>query len=440
MTDNRFVESNRLQSKASQLIPAGCHTYSKGVDQFPQLAPGFIQSGNGAWVTDMDGNTFLDWGMGLRSVSLGYGYPRVTQKVIDYVQKGQGPNFTRPAPVEVELAELLVELIPSAEMVKFSKNGSDVTSAAIRLSRAYTGRKRIAFCKEHPFFSFNDWFIGTTPCNNGIPEQVSELSVSFQYNDAQSLERIFELYPGDVAAVILEPVTSIPPAEGFLKRVRELTHKHGAVLIFDEMISGFRFGLPGAQTTFGIHPDLSTFGKAIGNGFSCAVLAGKRDIMSLGGLEHLQPRLFLLSATNGAETHSLAAAIETVLEFREKNVIGHIELIGERLQEGWRQTVMAHGLDQHLQIGGYPNSPVYVCKDEQLIPSAAFRTLFLQEMIREGVLIPYISISYSHGEREVTKTLEALDRTCAVYHQALDQGFQSVLTGPPVKPVFRKFN
>ncbi|KEQ26302.1 glutamate-1-semialdehyde 2,1-aminomutase [Paenibacillus tyrfis] len=438
MKDERFLRSADLTKKAARLIPAGCHTYSKGADQFPQLAPGFIQSGSGAWVKDVDHNTFLDWGMGLRSVSLGYDYSRVTRKVMEHVCRGS--NFTRPSPIEVEVAELLTDIIPSADMVKFAKNGSDVTTAAIRLSRAYTGRKRIAYCKEHPFFSFDDWFIGTTPCDNGIPDQLSELSVPFHYNDIASLERIFQQYPDDIAAVIMEPVTGERPAANFLQRVRQLTQKHGAVLVFDEMITGFRFGLPGAQTAFGVEPDLSTFGKAIGNGFSCAVLAGKREIMELGGLDHPHTRTFLLSATNAAETHSLAAVQETVLEFREKDIIGHIERTGKKLMDGWRQVTALHGIGRYLQIGGYPNSPVIVCKDEQESPSLAFRTIFLQEMIRESVLMPYVSISYSHGGSEVAKTLGALDQTCKAYKKALEQGAQSVLVGPAVKPVFRKFN
>lgn len=438
MSDERFKRSTILTGKAKHLIPAGCHTYSKGSDQFPQLSPGFLQSGTGAWVTDVDGNQFLDWGMGLRSVSLGYGYSRVRNKVMEYLKYGS--NFTRPAPIEVELAELLVDVIPSAEMVKFAKNGSDVTSASIRLSRAYTGRKRVAFCKEHPFFSFNDWFIGTTPCNNGVPDEGNELSLPFHYNDIASLEAIFDRYPGEIAAVILEPVTSVPPANQFLEKVRERTKKEGALLIFDEMITGFRFGIPGAQSYFGIEPDLCTFGKAIGNGFSCALLAGRRDIMSLGGLEHQDPRVFLLSATNGAETHSLAAVQETILEIVEKDVVSHIKKVGEKLMTGWNETVSAHQLQDYLQIHGYAYSPVFTCRDDQLKSSSAFRTLFLQEMIRAGVLFPYVSISYSHGQQEIEKTIEAINYTCLTYKKALEHGVDAYLVGSPIKPVFRKFN
>lgn len=434
----RFSNSRQMREKAHKLIPAGCHTYSKGDDQFPQLSPGFIRSGKGAWVQDVDGNAFLDWGMGLRSVSLGHGYDRVVRKVIEVVQLGS--NFTRPAPIETELAERLVDLIPSAEMVKYAKNGSDITSAAVRLSRAYTGRNRVAICKEHPFFSFNDWFIGTTPCNNGIPDEITELTLSFHYNDIKSLQDLYDRYPGEIAAVILEPVTSEPPQDSFLQQVRQLTKKEGSVLVFDEMITGFRFGFPGAQTRFGVDPDLSTFGKAIGNGFSCAVLTGKREIMELGGLHHSNPRVFLLSGTHGAETHALAAVNETIQEYREKDVVGHMERIGSQLMQRWKETVRHFKLEEYLVVEGYSCSPVVTCFDRQKLPSAWFRTLFLQEMIRNGVLIPYISISFSHSEKEIDFTIEALERTCHIYQKALEGDVQKFVVGPPVKPVFRQFN
>ncbi|MFJ9497469.1 glutamate-1-semialdehyde 2,1-aminomutase [Brevibacillus centrosporus] len=436
--DQRFLQSRLLQEKAHKLIPAGCHTYSKGDDQFPELSPAFIRSGKGAWVQDVDGNTFLDWGMGLRSVSLGHGYDRIVKKVIEYVQLGS--NFTRPAPIETELAERLLDLIPSAEMVKYAKNGSDVTSAAVRLSRAYTGRKRVAVCKEHPFFSFHDWFIGTTPCNNGIPDEITELTLSFHYNDIQSLLDLYDRYPGEIAAVIMEPVTTQEPHESFLQQVRQITKKEGSVLIFDEMITGFRYGLPGAQSRFGVEPDLSAFGKAIGNGFSCAVLAGKREIMELGGLHHHNPRVFLLSGTHGAETHSLAAVNETIQEYREKDVVGHMQRMGSLLVGRWNDTVRKCKLEDYLVIGGYPCSPIVTCFDGDKRPSAWFRTLFLQEMVRNGVLIPYISISYSHREKEVDFTIEALEKACLIYQKALEGDVQKWVSGPPVKPVFRKFN
>jgi len=434
-----FDKSRALSQRAHELIPAGCHTYSKGDDQFPFDSPGFIERGSGCYVTDVDGNRFLDWGMGLRSVILGHAYPRVLEAVHAHLQWGS--NFPRPAPVEVELAEILVDLIPCAEMVKFAKDGSDVTSGAVRLARAYTCRPMVAICREHPFFSFNDWFIGSTPCNAGVPEAVQALTVKFNYNDLQSLERIFSDHPGQIAAVVLEPVAFESPQAGFLEGVRDISRRHGAVLIFDEMISGFRFHLGGAQTHFNVTPDLATFGKALANGFSVSALVGWREIMELGGIKHNKPRVFLLSATHGAETHALAAAVATVAELKEKEVIPHLWRIGSRLQQGLKQLVQRFGLDSLVEVAGYPCSPLITFRDAAGGISMPLRTLFLQEMIAHGVLIPWVAVSFSHGDAEVQLTLDAAEQALEVLRKAVREGSTDrYLAGPPAKPVFRRFN
>lgn len=427
-----------MSRRAHELIPAGCHTYSKGDDQFPFNAPGFLERGEGCTVWDVDGNEYLDWGMGLRSVILGHGYPRVIKAV--RAQLERGTNFVRPSPVELELAELLTSLIPSAEMVKFAKNGSDVTSAAVRLARAYTGRDYVAVCQEHPFFSFDDWFIGTTPPSAGIPEAVKSQSLTFHYNDIESLEKLFAEFPDQIAAVIMEPVALEPPRDNFLGRVRELAHRHKAVLVFDEMISGFRWHLRGAQTYFDIVPDISTFGKGMGNGFSVAAIVGRREIMELGGIKHDKPKVFLLSSTHGGEAHSLAAAIETIRELEEKNVAAHLWRIGQALQDGFNQLAGEMGLGEQVACVGYPCSPAIVTKDRDGQVSLPLRTLFLQEMTAQGVLMPYIATSFAHTEREVERTLEAAASALEVYASALDEGVDKYLAGPAVKPVFRKFN
>jgi glutamate-1-semialdehyde 2,1-aminomutase len=438
MKNLSFEKSRKLSRRAHELIPAGAHTYSKADDQFPLNAPGFIERGEGCRVWDVDGNQFLDWGMGLRSVILGHGYPAVLDAV--YAQIAKGTNFLRPSPVEVELAELVHELIPSAEMVKFAKNGSNVTSAAIRLARAYTGRDLIAFCREHPFFSFDDWFIGTTPANAGVPEVITNQSLAFHYNDIQSVENLFAKYPGRIAAVILEPVTIEEPANDFLQQLRELAHKNGALLIFDEMITGFRWHLAGAQTYFNVIPDISTFGKAIGNGFSVALLAGKKEIMELGGIIHDKPKVFLLSTTHGSETHSLAASMATIKEMSEHDVVSHLWKTGKALQDGLNNLAAEMGISDYINCIGYPCSPGIVTRDREKQVSLAFRTLFIQEMIQHGVLIPYVATSFSHTQKEVDQTLEAATHALDVYARALEEGVDQYLIGPAVKPVFRKFN
>jgi glutamate-1-semialdehyde 2,1-aminomutase len=434
-----FEKSNKLAERAHTLIPGACHTYSKGDDQFPLQSPRFIERGSGCRVFDLDGNEYLDWGMGLRSVLLGHGYPAVLEAVNYQLQNGT--NFTRPAPIEVELAELLVNLVPSAQMVKFAKNGSTVTTAAVKLARAYTGRDYVALCRDHPFFSYDDWFIGTTPCSAGVPKAIQDLSLTFGYNDLDEIERLFARHPQGIAAVILEPATAVPPASGYLAGLRELCTRHGTVLIFDEMITGFRWHLSGAQAYFDVTPDLSTFGKGMGNGFSVAALVGKREIMELGGIRHQKEKVFLISTTHGAETHSLAAALATITELRDKQVIGHLWRVGGALVEGFNALSGELGLTQHAKASGYPCSPVFTFYDRSGAVSSPLRTLFLQEMIARGVLIPYISPSFTHRDREVDETLAATRHALSVCRQALDENaIEKHLVGPPTKPVFRKYN
>jgi len=434
-----FEKSKQLGRRAEDLIPAGCHTYSKGRDQFPELAPDVLVRGEGCRTWDADGNEYIDWGMGLRSVILGHAYEPVLAAVRQHLKLGA--NFTRPAPIEADVAEKLIELIPCGEMVKFAKNGSDVTTAALRLARACTGRDHIAFCADHPFFSVDDWFIGTTPPSAGIPQSHYALSHRFAYNDLPSLQRIFDEHAEQVAAVIMEPVTDVEPAAGFLEGVRKLTTRQGAVLIFDEMISGFHWHLKGAQHYFGVTPDLATFGKALGNGFSISALLGRREIMDRGGLRHKHKRCFLLSTTHGAETHALAACLATLRELEEKNVVEHLWKIGRLLMSGLRDAAKAAGLEKNVTLYGYPCSPRMGFADSAGKPSAALRTLFLQETIARGVLMPYFAPSFSHDEQAVEQTVAASAEAFAVLKSALrEDKIDQYLIGPPIKPVFREFN
>jgi glutamate-1-semialdehyde 2,1-aminomutase len=420
------------------LIPGGAHTYSKGDDQFPSNAPRFLEHGDGAYVWDDKGNRFLDWTMGLRTVTLGYRYAPVIEAAIEQMWKGS--NFGRPSRIEAETAEDLLSIIPKAEMVKFAKNGSAVTTAAVKLARAYTGRDLVAICSDHPFFSFDDWFIGSTPCDAGIPQSTKELTVGFRYNDLGSVERLFEWRGSELAGLIMEAATSEPPRNDFLRSVRELCRKHGTMFILDEMITGFRWHRGGAQAYFDIDPDLSTFGKAIGNGFSMAAVAGKRDIMELGGLRHDRKRVFLLSATHGAENHALAASRAVMKAYREQPVIEQIWRAGRDLMQGMNDAGRQAGIAGHFEMFGYPCSPYFVCKDGSGSPSAAFRTLFLQEMVRHGVILNYVAPSIAHRREEIDRTIEAARAAFIIYARALTDGLDTFLQGPPLKPVFRPFN
>ena len=429
----------KLNENVHKLIPGGAHTYSKGDDLFPSNAPRFIVKGEGCHIYDNEGNKFIDWGVGLASVILGHCYPRVIDAVMEQLK--QGVNFSRPSLVESELSELLVDLIPCAEMCKFAKNGSNVTTAAIKLSRAYTQRDYVALCGDHPFFSFDDWFIGTTPCNAGVPKAVRELSLTFKYNDIDSLKELFKKYPGKIAAVILEPSIGSPPRDGFLEKVRDVTHENGAVLIFDEMITGFRLDISGAQKYYNVIPDIATFGKGMGNGFSAAALTGKREIMELGGITHNKERVFLLSTTHGAETHSLAAAIANIKEIRDKNVVDHLWSIGKLLQDGIRELIDTMELENYFHIGGYSCRPAFGYKESGEGTALEMNTLFLQELYKHGVFIQSIGITYSHSEKEVTETLSAMEKAFSVCKKAVDSGsIRSYIQGQTIRPVFRKYN
>jgi glutamate-1-semialdehyde 2,1-aminomutase len=434
----QFQESRRLQARSHAVIPGGAHTYSKGDDQYPEHAPVFIARGKGSHVWDADGNEFIEYGMGLRAVTLGHAFEPIIEAACQ--QMLLGSNFTRPAAIEVEYAEELLGVLPNAGMVKFAKNGSDVTTAAVKLARAYTGRDLVAFCADHPFFSVDDWFIGKTELNTGVPQAIRDLSVTFRYNDLDSVRELFVKYPGQIACVILEPATAEEPKDGFLNRLKQLCHEQGCIFILDEMITGFRWHLNGAQHVYDVAPDLSTFGKAMGNGFSIAALAGKTEIMGLGGIEHETERLFLLSTTHGAETHALAASRATLQFYQHNNVIGHLYRQGERLRAGINESVARRRLSGYFEILGRPCNLVYATRDLDQKPSQAFRTLFLQELINHGVLAPSFVVSYSHTDEDIDRTVDVVDQALAIYTRALENGVEKILQGRPVKPVNRRYN
>ncbi|MDH6229806.1 glutamate-1-semialdehyde 2,1-aminomutase [Mesorhizobium soli] len=435
----RFEKSARLREHAHRLIPGGSHTYAKGDDQYPLLAPGFIARGLGCHVWDVDGNRYIEYGMGNRAVGLGHAYPKVLQAVERELR--DGCNFTRPASIEVEAAETFLDLIPTAEMVKFCKDGSDATSGALKLARAYTGRDVVACCADHPFFSVDDWFIGTTEMNAGVPEAVRTLTVTFHYNDIASVKEMFAKNRGKVAAVILEAARSDEPKDNFLHELQRLCRENGALMILDEMITGFRWNVGGAQAEYGIEPDLSCFGKAMANGFSVSALAGKREYMRLGGLNHTdRPRVFLLSTTHGAETHALAAAIATMRIFQNEPVIEHLYRQGQKLRRGIEEAARRHGVEDHFKVVGRASCLAYAALDQDRKPSQAYRSLFLQETIARGVLMPSLVVSYTHDDAAVAATIEAVDGALAVYARALEDGVERHLMGRPSQVVYRRFN
>lgn len=427
------------QDRLLRVIPGGAHTYSKGYDQFPSNAPQILKRAKGAYVYTPNGNEFLDYGMGLRSVILGYANERVNKAACQQIEYGN--NLTRPSIIELEAAEQMVDLIDSFEMVKFAKNGSSATTAAIKLARAYTGKEMVAICKDHPFFSYDDWFIASTSMNRGVRECDKKGFVFFNYNDLDSLKAAFAKYPNKIAAVIMEPATIEHPKNNFLQNVKDLCEKEGAVFILDEMITGFRWHLKGAQYYYGVKPHLSTFGKAMANGFSVACVGGEKEIMQLGSIEQEgQERLFLLSTTHGAEMSGLGAFLETIKVLRELNVIEYIWSYGKKLIELINHIADEFGIASSFYADGIECSPYYIALDQDGQLDLAFRTLFQQEMIKKGVLMPWIALSYAHQQKEFELTHEAIYSSLEIYKKALENGIQNYLQCKAIKPVFRKYN
>ena len=432
-----FELSRALTERLHRLIPGGAHTYAKGDDQYPADTLPILVRGEGCRVWDADGNEFCEYGMGLRAVTLGHAFAPVTAAATRQLQLGS--NFTRPSVLELESAEALLALV-GGDMVKFAKNGSDVMNAAVRLARGYTGRDRVAVCADHPFFSTGDWFIGATPMNAGVPTAVRELTLKFHYNDLSSVEALFDAFPGEIAAVVLEAESATPPAPGFLESLVALCRARGALVILDEMITGFRWHNGGARAFHHLDADLIAYGKALGNGFAVSALVGRRDIMELGGIRHRGPRVFLLSTTHGAESAALAAACAVIRTYTEEPVVDTLWRQGQRLADGIRRVVGELGLDGYFDVAGRPCNLVYVTRDAERVPSQAFRTLFLRETIRRGLLMPSMVVSYAHDDARIDSTIERVGDALTIYKRALEDGVERFLPGRPVQPVMRAFN
>jgi glutamate-1-semialdehyde 2,1-aminomutase len=426
-----------LRERLHGAIPGGAHTYAKGDDQYPIGAPVAVARGRGCRVWDVEGNELVEYGSGLRSVTLGHAYPSVIRAASEALERGA--NFLRPSMFELECAEQLLGLVTRADMVKFTKDGSTATTGALKLARAFTGRDLVALCEGH-FFSYDDWFMTTTDADAGIPRAIAELTLTFRYNDLNSLERLFAEHPEEIACVFLEPERTEPPAPGYLSDVASLCRSHGALLVFDEMITGFRWSTGGAQDLYDVTPDLSTFGKGMANGFAVSALLGRREIMELGGLHHDRERVFLLSTTHGAETHALAAAMATMSAYVEQDVVKALHEAGALLRAGVEAAARDAGVANEFRVVGRDCNLVFETRAPDGQPSQEYRTLFMQELLRRGVLAPSFVVNYSHDEKTIEQTVAAVAEALAVYRSALEDGVERYLDGPPVKPPYRRYN
>lgn len=430
--------STAMSGRLQRAVPGGAHTYAKGDDQFPDGFGPIIKRGQGARVWDVDGNSYVEFASGLRSVVLGHAHPAVVEAVVAEV--GRGANFSRPSCIELAAAERFLECVPTADMVKFTKNGSDATTAAVRLARAVTGRPLVAVCHDHPFFSTDDWFIGTTPMPAGIPDLTRAMTVTFPYGDLDATAALFDRHPGAISCVMLEGRKEMEPPQGYLEGLRQLAHRHGALFILDEMINGFRLSEGGTQVIYDVQPDLSTFGKALGNGFAVSALAGRRELMERGGLRSHDERVFLLSTTHGAETHALAAAIAVMDVFVTEGTAATLVNIGTRLAAGVTNVARSHGIDAHLVVRGHPSNLVFATLDGDGRPSQEYRTLFMRELIKHNVLAPSFVVSAAMTDDDLDQTFAAVDAAAVVYAKALEAGDPTPwMGGRPTKPVFRPY-
>ncbi|HTX17377.1 MAG TPA: aminotransferase class III-fold pyridoxal phosphate-dependent enzyme [Bacteroidota bacterium] len=420
-----IAESNELYERAAGLIPGHSQTLAKGPGQYVNgVAPKYLVRGKGAHVWDVDGNEYIDYNMGIGPLSLGYCYGAVDEAIRR--QLNDGITFSMMHPLEVEVAELIREVIPNAEMVRFSKTGADVTSAAIRLARAYTGRPNVVCCGYH---GWHDWYIAVTDRNKGILQEVRDHTFTIQYNDFDS---VLEAIDDDTACVILEPAVFDVPENNFLHRLKDLCRQKGALLVFDEMWTGFRLALGGAQEYFGIKADLATFSKAIANGMPLSVLTGKADIMKL-----LEKDVFFYT-TFGGEALSLAAAKATIEEMKSQRVVEYIKHQGKKLRHGVNAIAKGIGMDYVSCVG-------FDCRSLVTFSQSAgqpleMKSLVQQEMFKRGILWSgFHTISFSHTDEDIDYTLLAYREAFSILQEAVNTGnVAASLRGSVVEPVFRK--
>lgn len=428
-TPRRLVKSREWRERAVRVVPGLAQTFSKGPMSFvSEVSPSFVDRASGARVWDVDGNEYLDYILGLGPVILGHAHPAVNQAVTEQIQLGTA--YSLPHVLEVELSEVLRDLIPCAEMVRFGKNGSDATAGAIRLARAYTGRDKVARCGYH---GWQDWYIGSTSRHRGVPDAVRALTLAFPYNDPAALHSLLRKHSGEISCVIMEPVTFDEPDDGYLEEVQSLCRSAGALLIFDEVITGFRLNLGGAQKHYGVTPDLACFGKAMANGFPLSAIVGRAEYMGL--FEEV-----FFSFTFGGETASLAASLATIRIMRGEPVIESIWREGAKLRDGANRIVASLGLNELFSWVGLGPWTTLRCIGAASQASLEWRSLFQQECLERGILTHgNHMMCYAHDAATIALTLQAYEDVFArLADAAAGAGPLAHLRGRPMQAVLRQ--
>ena len=426
----KYTKSENLLERARKVTPLGAQTYSKSFRYFCEgNSPSFIEKGEGCRVWDVDGNEFIDFICALGPVTVGYNNKQINEAIVNQLNKGI--SFSQSTEVEVELAEKLTQIIPCAEMVRFVKNGSDATTAAIRLARAYTGRDMVALCGYH---GMHDWSIGSTANNRGVPKPICDLTKTFNYNDINSLNILFDEYKDKIAAVILEPIQANGPEEGYLQAIREIASKNGAVLIFDEVVSGFRYALGGAAELYNVTPDMVAIGKGMGNGMPISVVAGKRDIMEL-----IEQGVFV-STTFGGETLSIVAALETIKILEKPNVYEGIWKLGNMMLKGLNTIIDNKKVSDVVFTSGLAPHAGIQFEGKGRLDYLDINSIFQQRMIQEGIMSVGINnLNLSHSEKEIELYLNAAELALSDIQRAIEKdSVLEILKGGKVNPVFKR--
>jgi glutamate-1-semialdehyde 2,1-aminomutase/spore coat polysaccharide biosynthesis protein SpsF len=423
-----LVKNREWFARAKRVIPGCAQTFSKGYTQYVQgVAPIFLERGKGSIVWDVDGHTYIDYVQGLLPNILGYAEERVNKAAWSQLENGH--SFSLPHPVEVELAEKLCQIIPCSEMVRFGKNGSDATSGAIRAARAWTCRDIIACCGYH---GWQDWYIGSTVRGAGVPQAVRNLTKTFSYNDMDSLKKIFDEHPDNVAAVIMEPMTFVEPKAGFLESVKELVHRNQAILIFDEICTGWHFGLGGAQKHFGVTPDLACFGKAMGNGFPISAIVGKAEIMKI--FEDI-----FVSFTFGGEAMSMAASLQVIRILEDEPVVETLRRNGNILKEKINDLSKLHGIEGHVQCVGMPQWSLIKFMNDRQEDSLELKSLFQQEVLKRGILfLGTHNMNFTLTDELVRQTVNVYGEVIPFIAEAIRSGeVDKRLEGTKIQAVFK---
>lgn len=423
-------KSKEWYAKAQKLIPNQAQTMSRTQSQFVEgVHPIFLQSGKGSHVIDVDGNEYIDYSMSLGPIVLGYQYKQVDQAIKEQLK--EGIILTLPNPLEVEVAQTLTEIIPSAEMVKYAKTGSEADSAAVRLARAYTGREKIAYCGYH---GWHEWYISTTSRKAGIPKALEQLMKPFEYNNIESLQKIFNENKNEIAAVIMEPISIFEPKKNFLQEVRKLCNENGTLLIFDEIVTGFRWAIGGAQEYYGVTPDISTFGKAISNGMPLSAVVGKAEIM-----KRMEADDFFFSGTFGGELLSLAAARATINEIRTKPVIKKQWSNGKKIKNNFNEAAKNNGVDAKC-MGDAPHT-VFVFNQQNNYTTFEVKSLFIQETIKRGALITGSNMTcFKHSKEDIEKTNQAITESLEIVGKALkENNLKEKIEGKIIREIFKRW-